>query len=137
MVPHKFERFEITDGPSKMDLMLALFDGGPGDRREVLFTLECDIGHLSETILHPPCHAKLIINRMSRKDGYVERWFFRGRLNGLEGEIGRKNSGVLSDVDVSCRASGYFSTEIRKGWVDIESPPQWLRPQKKQPQSQA
>ena len=83
-------RFEIVNGPSKFDLMLALFDGNCDHRRIVDFTL------LSPQKEHKTFSC--IINDLKREDGSGESWLFAGYfgVNPLH---------------------GYFSTKHRKGWI--------------------
>lgn len=84
-------RYTITDGPSKMDFMLAVFDGNsPRERRMVALRTE-DEGNLP-----------FAIDAIRREDGGSENWLFSGCM-GITGE----------------EYHGYFSTRTRKGWVEI------------------
>ena len=85
-------RYDITDGPSKMDFMLSLFDGDTQHRRPVVFTLR------GEGL------TSFIIDGVEREDGSGENWIFKGSY--YLGSISR----IL--------AHGFFSTRMRKGWIE-------------------
>ena len=89
-------RFNIVDGPSKLDLMLSLFDGDSGLRRKVTFLLERS---LSRNHLHP------VINKVGREDGSGENWMFEGYCRKVNGQ---------DDL-----IRGFFSTRTRTGWVEM------------------
>ncbi len=91
-------QLEITDGPSKFDLMLALFDGNCEHRREVVFNLRA--GKSTSTLA--VIDSVVVIDSVTREDGSGESWNFEGRVVDFVG-----NPKII----------GYFSTRTRKGWV--------------------
>lgn len=88
--------FEITQGPSKFDLCVSLFDGNRQGRRIVEFEIK-----------NPAKIAKIkvAINGVDQEDGSGEKWIFRGYLFG---------------TGISCNVHGFLSTQDRKGWIDFE-----------------
>jgi hypothetical protein len=100
-------RFEIVDGPSKFDLMLALFDVGFKGKypRGVIFTIDDKqrkVGWSGGQF--PP--LVFLIDSLSREDGSCENWNWEG---------------VCVELDIEhLRTKGFFSTKTRKGWVEIE-----------------
>lgn len=89
-------RFEIVDGPSKWDLMLALFDRECCPSRMVTFSIrgpQMDLGK------HPIFSESFEINEVSQEDGSGENWLFKGSC-------------------FSKHAHGFFSTRTRKGWLE-------------------
>lgn len=93
--------FNITDGPSKFDLMVALFDGDCRHRRMVRFSLEDP--EASPKYGDIPDH-EFVINGFTREDGSGESWNFTGYYPG-------------SSQGAPCK--GTFSTQIRKGWIEF------------------
>lgn len=86
---------EIVSGPSKMDLMLAVFDGARTKRRSVEFEVTTEGG-----ITWP---MTIIVDRAGRIDGSDENWTFKG---------------VRIDHAFDSRpVSGHFSTKTRKGTI--------------------
>ncbi len=95
------QRSNIVDGPSKFDLMLALFDSDSSHRRTVAFLLEnpeAKQGDLQCASLN------FVINEVGREDGSGENWLF---------------DGYYKVADRSGNARGFFSTRTRKGWVQF------------------
>ena len=83
----------IIGGPSKFDLMLAMFDGRYISPRTVTFKLEGD-DELTTSI-----------DSVQAEDGSAESWNFKGK--------GCRKSNASEVVDVD----GYFSTANRRGWL--------------------
>lgn len=96
--------FNITDGPSRWDFMLAIFDGDYLHRREVSFSIEDpkrkpENQHISSSLF--------IIDEVGRQGESDEKWLF----NGL---------GYYPGTDSDRRiVHGFFSTHTRKGWVEF------------------
>lgn len=89
---------DIIDGPSKFDLMLALFDGyqnneGVRSIRRVVFV----------TNLGQPVRAQ--ITSCAIEDGSNESWLISG------------NFVPVADPSVAFSFSGYYSTRRRKGYL--------------------
>jgi hypothetical protein len=90
------KRYDVLDGPSKLDLMLALFDGEFGERR------------LVELIFRDPQNAPegldpgifIVINGVAREGSGTDTWLFNGFLE-------------------SHPVRGFFSSQIRKGWIEM------------------
>lgn len=61
------ETFEIVHGPSKFDLMIALFHGDGNERQQVAFKVK---GRKLEIII--------TVNEVAREDGSGEGWCFQG-----------------------------------------------------------
>jgi len=93
------QRFEITDGPGKWDLMLGLFDGTCTNPRRVAFTLWSNL-------LEKGFYLRLLLSGVSREDGSGESWIVTGYVNDNSGISGRA-------------IKGYYSTRTRKGHLDI------------------
>ena len=85
------QRFEILEGPSKLDLMLGLFDGTSTKPRLVLFSLWDGASAWTVT--------SVLLSGVSREDGSGESWIFTGCTNGKS-------------------IKGYFSTKTRKGHLE-------------------
>ena len=102
MAQEKVAREKIEDGPSKLDLMLALFDvaGAYGKFRPVSFTLE---GGQS---------VGVHIGTVHRDDGSGENWGFIGYT------VGREPKGI----------KGFFSTKNRNGWIEFDDSLLWSEP---------
>lgn len=106
-------RFEIVDGPSKWDLMLAFFDYTCQHPRVVDFKIddkEVKIGWIDRprivsSIVSLPFH----IDTLSREDRSGETWNWKGVCSKIE----------HSKIEYS-KAKGFFSTKTRKGWLEIE-----------------
>ncbi len=94
-------KLKIENGPSKFDLMLALFDNTTQEPRPVIFKLEGG-DNLS--------NQSFIINGLERESGSGEDWNFSGFvwLDRIR-RISEKTKGV----------HGYFSTQTRQGWVEM------------------
>lgn len=88
-------RCTIVGGPSKYDLMLALFDGDAFNRRKVTFQL--DDRQIGATV-------DFFINEAAREDSSGESWAFKGA-----GKV----------AGMSLYAHGCFSTQIRSGWIEF------------------
>lgn len=97
------QRSNIVDGPSRFDLMLALFfDRSSVPRYTVEFMVE-DMLFLQESAGQNPTPVAFVINQLAREGGSGEKWLFEGYY-----QIGRCTFPV----------SGFFSTRTRKGWVE-------------------
>lgn len=91
-------RFNITDGPSKWDLMLALFDGDGPHRRPCKFSFRESENRQEITSL-------LQIEDVRRDGGDGELWIM---------------TGFTVDPDVPNQSFyANFSTRDRKGWVQF------------------
>ncbi len=95
-------RFNITNGPSKWDLMLALFDGDCHHKRMVRFSLK-DLKR--DPIKDPEIpDLSFVINTLEREDGSGENWNFEGYYPG-------------SSQNGPCQ--GFFSIRTRTGWIEF------------------
>lgn len=94
-------RYDITNGPSKWDLILALFDGDYHHRREISFSFQ----GISERVV-AEFTLQFLINELQREDGSGENWNFRGY-----------GATVPAFPDDPCY--GFFSTKTRKGWIEM------------------
>lgn len=84
--------FHLTGGPSKYDLMLALFDGRGNEQRLVTFSLQ----HIGE--------IEVRIMGVDREDGSAESWVFKGYAESFAQPGPNK-------------VEGYFHTQRRHGHV--------------------
>lgn len=86
----------ILNGPSKFDLMLALFDRAGASPRSVYFTLHSDE------------QAEVVVTGVEAESGSGEEWLFKGyrRLR-------------TQDVAAPQNVVGFYSTQHRKGWVQL------------------
>ena len=95
-------RFNITDGPSKWDLILSIFDGDSSNRRKATFSIE-----------EPEAHEKyprlpdldFVINGATREDGSGENWLIQGYYPGAN--------------DPTVPMNGFYSTKNRRGWLEF------------------
>ncbi len=94
-------RSNIVDGPSKFDLMLALFDVYSNRRRTVEFLLE---NPEAKQVDLQCASLNFVINEVGREDGGDENWLFKGYY-----KVADRNGHVR----------GFFSTRTRKGWVEF------------------
>jgi len=95
-------RLNITDGPSKLDFMLALFDGDY-HRRKVEFCFEDPQRQPGDPTIPS---LSFVVNEVSRGDGLWdcdENWLFKGYFPGND----------------NAPARGFFSTRTRKGWIEF------------------
>ena len=93
-------RFSIVDGPSKFDLMVALFKRD----EEIEFTLRID-----EKKTHK---IGFIVNGLSNEDGTREGWLIHGRgfcINFPELSLSHENWQ---------RFEGYYMPRDRSGWME-------------------
>jgi hypothetical protein len=86
--------FNIVAGPSKFDLMLALFDGTIEHHRCVEFEFN--------TTPRMTVKTKFLVSSVQREDGSGESWNF-------EGSLSYDNFCTLKNV------RGYYSTKTRTG----------------------
>lgn len=97
------QRFEIENGPSKWDLMLALFDDT--SRRFVKFLIS-DRGDI-----------EVVITDVGRGGPEEGKWRLKGYTFGFGVQFDRL--GPLP-TSTSCHpVSGYFSTKTRKGRIEF------------------
>ena len=96
------QEFIINGGPSKLDLMLALFDGDCSHRR--LIKLSLVPMHSSN-----PCiqEHEFILNIVERKDGSGERWMLSGVCTSPAGSKNR-------------HMSAYYCTSDRHGMFKLD-----------------
>lgn len=102
--------YNIVNGPSKYDFMLALFDSDSRHRRQIMFELDRAgiaevitlLAHLARCPHHTP---PVFINGVSRESGDGENWNFSGWSE--ESLVGSWN------------VRGYYSTKTRKGWIEF------------------
>ncbi len=98
------QRYKITNGPSKWDLMLGLFDNTASNPREVEFTIADsteDPGPGEPVTL---IAAKFVLNVIGRESGSGEDWIFEG---------------YNPRHPLRPAAKGYFSTRTRSGHVEV------------------
>lgn len=105
----------ILAGPSKFDLMLALFDNSNDRKRYVQFTLQVDGGvGVVKTQSVAPQGAKALIAAMDKLPTVVE-----ADITNVEREDGSSESwnieGRLSMANGYPRFTAYFDTRSRKG----------------------
>ncbi len=101
MATYQMKRWLIVDGPSKCDLMLALFDGDCYHcRRPLTFSLE---DPEPEPMAPKSVDLPFVIEEIGRKDGSGENWNFKG----------------VYVSNQKCLAQGFFSTRTRKGWIEF------------------
>lgn len=93
--------YSIVNGPSKWDMMLALFDNTAASPRHIIF----EIGAVGPSFRD----AKIVVNSIEREDGSGESWSFRGYAHKADGSL-----------PTQCNVSGYYSTRTRKGSMRIE-----------------
>ena len=94
---------DITSGPGKLDLMLALFDRKAPLRREVEFKLagEAEIS------------AVVVITGVETRDGSGESWLFKGHVM-------RTNFGTYHKVHSDPRTvTGWYRTDTRNGRITL------------------
>lgn len=96
-------RWDITDGPSKWDLMLALFDGDAQHRRWHVFTVSDPQASPREKTSN--LGMPILVNGLAREDGSGENWLFNGEWD--DGTIAQN------------KVRGFFSTKTRKGWIEL------------------
>ncbi|MGH7175334.1 MAG: hypothetical protein ACREGR_03180 [Minisyncoccia bacterium] len=97
-------RAKIANGPSKFDLMLALFDRKVVNTRHVEFKMEGE-GKIA---------AHVVIFEVRVEDGSGESWLFKGRVRGMEPD---SHVGV---PPVSRGVHGWYRTDTRKGWIELD-----------------
>jgi hypothetical protein len=91
------EYWAIEQGPSKMDLMLALFDGEKMGTRTVTFGISMAGRTLSQ--------VTMIILGVSHEDGSGDSWLIRGRPTNV-------NNGKPVKCEI---VQFYYHTKTRKG----------------------
>jgi hypothetical protein len=105
-IGHMTNRFVITDGPSKWDLMVSLFEGNKTPRTRVRFTVE---NYPSPGGLLITAEIDVGIVAIQQEDGSGESWNFQGCTNHT---YTNKQVGVIR---------GYYSTRCRRGSYEFMS----------------
>lgn len=101
----KNQQFRITNGPSKFDLMVALFVGAAKRRHHLTFTVgDNTLMDMARNIVRGT--VEVVINEVSREDDSGESWC-------LNGYVPVAHSG-LEQIRL------YFHTTTRKGWLTFE-----------------
>ena len=90
--------YQIVNGPSKMDLMLGLFDNTFDKPRLVSFTVH-DGQDPDSTVKIDVC-----LNSVGRESGDGEQWLISGYVANSHGET----------------FEGYYTTRQRRGNIDID-----------------
>jgi hypothetical protein len=88
----------ISNGPSKFDLMLGLFDGEFTNRREIDFTITDEGDDLAYK-------SRIVINGLKRENSDSESWLFEGWC-------------TANAIRFSSKVSGHYSTKTRKGQIE-------------------
>lgn len=95
----------IVSGPSKFDLMTAVFVWKP-ERHKVQFSTDTNMV------------LSAVIDSVSAEDGSGESWNISGRVEPSDEKtrdaLSRQGRGENGDV---IRFRAYFSTSVRKGWI--------------------
>jgi len=98
-------RADINGGPSKFDLMLALFDRKQVNARRIEFNLSS-----GKTMT-----AVVVITEVGIEDGSGESWLFKGAVRDI----------LLADEysenhmpPSPRRVHGWYRTDTRKGWIE-------------------
>lgn len=114
------EQFQISNAPSKFDLMVSLMDnatGGMLHRRLVDFTVQDGTSTLT---------LKVFINGLEREDGSGENWNFKGHAVSTSISIGIAASAKLQQLKEKVGRNqsaihGYYNTQRRRGWLESTS----------------
>jgi hypothetical protein len=98
-------RFSLVNGPSKFDLMAALFVGSSGSNGHspVTFTTEDEQ------------EIEVYINKVGREDGSGESWIFEGFISKVNKVPVKFAPGDSNNV------TGWFRTSNRRGWFEYET----------------
>lgn len=88
--------FNLTAGPNKFDLMLALFENRDGSHH-VKFTIEQRVPGTAKSVPGTKQVVEVCISSIEREDGSAESWNIRGWMTG---------------GNFKC----YYSTKNRTGW---------------------
>ena len=95
-------RKNITYGPSKFDLMLALFDRKSVNTRSIEFRLEGESNY----------PLSFVVNGVEVESGSGESWIFKGYL--------RPEAQFPGSVPPPpSTAFGYYRTDKRTGWIEF------------------
>lgn len=89
------ERFEISNGPGKFELMVSLLHGELDNRSSVQF-------HSEKSFKSP---MRVRINSLEREDGSGDCWNLTGFALGYAAHEGK--------------VQGFFRTDSRKGWIEF------------------
>lgn len=100
-------RFNITNGPSKMDLMFSLFDSDRRDGKTAIFEV-IESNESGQRITTDFEGLRIRINGVSHEDGSGESWCFSGYIVGPS----RK------DLNFG-RVQGWFRSSNRSGWLNV------------------
>lgn len=103
--------YKLVAGPSKWDLMIALFQGNTDTQERVEFTV--DGTHEGDDI-----RGKLYlrINVLGREDGSGDCWLF-------EGFAAFTPDGNRVKILDNFKVHGYFGLRSRQGWIQLGKPP--------------
>jgi hypothetical protein len=88
------DRIAIKNGPSKYDLMLALFDRKGANTRRVTFEVDTQ-----------KASVEVVITGIEAEDGSGESWNFKGFASSV----------WQNHMSVPRRVEGYYSTQSRQG----------------------
>ncbi len=99
----KDAHYTLVKGPSKFDLMMALFDQKGNGGKPHYVTFEADDGQ--------KITAK--IQSVGIEDGSGESWIIEGVVMSTQRPTGRRPMKVSHQFDFT----GYFQTERRRGWL--------------------
>jgi hypothetical protein len=106
------QTFEISDGPSKFDVMVSLMDRanvGSDKRRSAKFTVAHGAASLS---------IKVFINSLEREDGSGESWLFKAHIDRTEMSLDISRSTTLQQFARDLKAvHGYYNMRTRHGWI--------------------
>jgi len=94
-IPAFPKNLQITNGPSKFDLSVALFD-----RKEPARTVEFAL------LAYERVTFQVMIDGVKAEDGSGESWLITGK--------------IWENPTKYHQCSGYFRTDKRTGWLDIQ-----------------
>ena len=97
------EEYQIIDGPSKMDLMLGLFDNSNKHPRTVEFTIAPVIVNVLPDVLGEKEQVSVFVDSVQAEDGSGESWNICGRCADKRGKV-----------------KIYFSTQRRAGHLEFK-----------------
>ena len=95
---------DISQGPSKFELMMALFDRKSVNTRDVEFRLGANDSALS---------AHVVITGVEIEDGSGEKWIFKGYVR----RVSPHPETSIPPPPSNCR--GFYRTDARKGWIEL------------------
>lgn len=98
MTQNAYDLKKIVNGPSKMDLMLAMFDSSFPNHRSVVFNFENE--GASNFKASAPCHISMV----EKEDGSGESFNFEGTLSYDNFRTGKRVRGCYNTM----RRTGFF-----------------------------